>query len=450
MRLDKYIVNSRIIDIQSSTLPGAFKELIAVCDLPKSVTSSDEELLQILLEREKTITSYLGEGVALPHTRIPIKNPYMLAIGRCPRGLKQLDVNGVESVNFIFLLFASENTKNYLNFLASLARYFQDQAAMAKLRESLALKDFQLEVRRFLAGESTKPLGKSTKFNKQILKEAAKIAKVANCSSIVVFGDTFAGGVEPELEFKGLNTVLVTQANASKTESQGVDAHLTVRSYSNSRLSQLKNAIFIGLTRNIFKYNDRLCCVGGIPSSNQFDSIVVIDIEKEFKSIINENKGILPASVRPEALERVIAIATEISFEGREGKPIGCLFVLGDSENVKTYSKPLILNPFHGYKEEDRNILNPFMDETIKELASIDGAFIISGKGVLESAGSLIHAPDYIHSVPGGYGSRHAAAAAISNATDCIAIVVSSSGQVTLFRKGEMLPLNEKGSQLNF
>ena len=229
-----------------------------------------------------------------------------------------------------------------------------------------------------------------------------------------------------------------------------MDAHLTVRSYSNSRLSQLKNAIFIGLTRNIFKYNDRLCCVGGIPSSNQFDSIVVIDIEKEFKSIINENKGILPASVRPEALERVIAIATEISFEGREGKPIGCLFVLGDSENVKTYSKPLILNPFHGYKEEDRNILNPFMDETIKELASIDGAFIISGKGVLESAGSLIHAPDYIHSVPGGYGSRHAAAAAISNATDCIAIVVSSSGQVTLFRKGEMLPLNEKGSQLNF
>ena len=37
-------------------------------------------------------------------------------------------------------------------------------------------------------------------------------------------------------------------------------------------------------------------------------------------------------------------------------------------------SKQLILNPFHGYAEEDRSILNPFMDETIKELAMIDGA----------------------------------------------------------------------------
>jgi len=48
-------------------------------------------------------------------------------------------------------------------------------------------------------------------------------------------------------------------------------------------------------------------------------------------------------------------------------------------------------------------------------------------------------------SLPGGLGSRHAAAAAISVAANCIAIAVSSStGQVTLFRRGVMLPLTEK------
>ena len=53
--------------------------------------------------------------------------------------------------------------------------------------------------------------------------------------------------------------------------------------------------------------------------------------------------------------------------------------------------------------------------------------------------------PDYTHSLPSGLGSRHAAAAAISVAADCIAIVVSSSsGQVTLFRRGVMIPLTEK------
>jgi len=104
-----------------------------------------------------------------------------------------------------------------------------------------------------------------------------------------------------------------------------------------------------------------------------------------------------------------------------------------------------VLNPFYGYKEEDRNILNPFMDETIKEFSSIDGAFVIRGDGVVEAAGSLIQASDYNHALPSGLGARHAAAAAISVAADCIALVVSSSsGQVTLFRRGVMMPLTEK------
>jgi len=64
---------------------------------------------------------------------------------------------------------------------------------------------------------------------------------------------------------------------------------------------------------------------------------------------------------------------------------------------------------------------------------------------VVESAGSLIQAVDTEHTLPSGLGSRHAAAAAISLIAQCIAIVVSSSaGQVTLFRRGVMLPLTDK------
>ena len=102
-------------------------------------------------------------------------------------------------------------------------------------------------------------------------------------------------------------------------------------------------------------------------------------------------------------------------------------FLLGNAEKISEYTKPLILNPFFGYKDEDRNILNPFMDETVKELSSIDGAFIIRVTGVLVSAGSLIHAPDYTHTLPSGLGSRHAAAASITQAVDCLCVVVSGS-----------------------
>ena len=166
--------------------------------------------------------------------------------------------------------------------------------------------------------------------------------------------------------------------------------------------------------------------------------------KKEFSDIFVSQK-ILPECVKPEVIERILDIATELSVEGREGKPVGCIFVIGDVEELKPHLKQLILNPFYGYKPEDRNVLNPFMDETVKEYSLIDGAFIIDGKGILESAGSLIHTPDFKLQLPGGLGARHAAAYAISLMADCISLVVSSStGQITLFRKGQMMPISEK------
>ena len=108
------------------------------------------------------------------------------------------------------------------------------------------------------------------------------------------------------------------------------------------------------------------------------------------------------------------------------------------------YVKPLILNPFRGYAEEDRNVLNPFMDETLKELAHVDGAFVIRGDGVVETAGSLIEASAENVRLHAGLGTRHAAAASITQRTDSLAVVVSQTGQVTLFRKGTMFPLHEK------
>jgi DNA integrity scanning protein DisA with diadenylate cyclase activity len=244
-----------------------------------------------------------------------------------------------------------------------------------------------------------------------------------------------------------LKTILVTRNPIEVEEGEGRFAStIQVRSFSSQRLAQLRSALLVALTRGIIGFKDRICCVGGITGSNQFDTIVVAEIEREFQTLFSGSaKDLLPEDVKPEVLERVLAVATELAVEGREGRPVGCLFVVGDTKKVEEYTKPLVLNPFYGYKEEDRNILNPFMDETVKEFSSIDGAFVIRGDGVVESAGSLVQANGNGITLPSGLGSRHAAAAAISVSANCIAIAVSSStAQVTLFRRGVMLPLTEK------
>ena len=447
MRLDRYIAKSRIIDLQSRDLRGALEELLDVSVSRLSDNLPQARLVDELLQRENTMTTYLGNGVAMPHIRVRMKRPYIFAIGRCPKGIVHDGLDEYKEVRLIFLLLAAEGEKNYLNVLASLARLFREKNLVDSIIAAPDLKTFQERVFLGFGGLLAKPERRQTRFNRLLLTESEKVARASRCSAILVFSDTFAGGIEITDAFPNYRTVLVTRAVSERyTTDKNIDALIEVRSFSNQRLSQLRSAIIIGLTRGIFKYNDRLCCIGGIPASNQLDTIVVVDVEREFQTVITRQNDILPASVKIEVVERMLAIATELAVEGREGRPVGCLFVLGDHERVNSMIKPLVLNPFFGYKDEDRNVLNPFMDETIKEFSVIDGCFVVRGDGVIESAGSLISAPsEYYHDMPGGFGARHSAAAAISRAAECLSIVVSAStGQVTLFRRGVMLPLLEK------
>lgn len=445
MRLDKIIARHRVVDLRSGDLEGALQELLAVAT-SKFPDLKPDSLLRGLLARESTMTTYLGMGVALPHVRVKMRRRYVLAIGRSRAGIRHDGAMADERVHLIVMLIAGEKARDYLQVLASIARQVREPELVDSLVNA---PDLDMLYERLVGGfGGIRPVqAQQNRINRLMFREAELVARGAGCSAVMVFGDTFIGGIEAGALHSRLKTILVTRNPIEPSEDRREFSEtIQVRSFSNQRLAQLRSAILVALTRGVLGFTNRICCIGGMTGSNQFDTLVVVDIEREFQSLLTgSTSDLLPADVKPEVLERVIAVATELAVEGREGRPVGCLFVVGDTEKVIALTKPLVLNPFYGYKEEDRNILNPFMDETVKEFSSIDGAFIIRGDGVVESAGSLVQATDNDYNLPGGLGSRHAAAAAISVAADCISLVVSSStGQVTLFRRGIMLPLTEK------
>ena len=448
MQLGRFIAKSRIIDLESRALEGAFNELLSVCPLKGNINRPQSKLLDDLIDREHNMTTYLGNGIAMPHTKVTMKRPYILAVGRTPEGLEYDGLPDYNEVRLVFLLLASNKEPNYLTVLALLAQIFQETVFANELVAIPETDQFKIKILQAFGARRNTPKRLGERGNRFMLKQGDRIARNTKCNKIIIFGDTFREEYIPDKSFSELDVLLVANGGISIGAREFYQETIPVRSFSTSRLSQLRSAVLIGLTRGIIDFKDKLCCICGIPKSDKIDTLVVVDVEKEFHSVLTQEAKLLPPGVRPEILERVFGIATELSIEGREGRPIGCLFVVGDSEKIKEYTKPLVLNPFHGYGDEDRNILNPFMDETVKELSSIDGAFIIRGDGVLDSAGTLIHAPDSEHQLPGGLGSRHAAGAAISKVVNCISIVVSSStGQVTVFRNGKMLSLIEKVNQ---
>ncbi len=446
MRLDKIITRNRVIDLASHDLKGALDELLDV-SVARFPDLKRETLLKGLLARESTMTTYLGSGVALPHVRVKMGRRYILAIGRSRQGIRHEGVKDDEKIHLIIMLIAGESARDYLQVLAAIARLLKEREFVETLLQPVDLDVFYERLFGGFGGISSRSLQVAqNRVNRVIFREAARVAQGCGCAAIMVFGDTFVGGIDAGHWFPRKKTILVSRNLVEAgEENKGFAETIQVRSFSSQRLAQLRSAMLVALSRAVISFNDRICCVGGMTGSNQFDTLVVVDVEREFQMLLTGHADLLPGDVKPEVLERIIGVATELAVEGREGRPVGCLFVLGDTAKVEKLTKPLVLNPFFGYKEEDRNILNPFMDETVKEFSSIDGAFIIRGDGVVVSAGSLIQATDSDHALPSGLGSRHAAAAAISVATQCIAIVVSSStGQVTLFRRGVMLPLTDK------
>jgi diadenylate cyclase len=153
-----------------------------------------------------------------------------------------------------------------------------------------------------------------------------------------------------------------------------------------------------------------------------------------FEEICSEKR-----QVNAEVLKQTVSLAVEIAREGREGRKIGTLFVVGDSGEVMRRSKPLILDPLKGHLDEDKRVESPDMRETIKELAQLDGAFLVSDSGVVLSAARYIDAASDGLDLPLGLGSRHMAGASISQQTSAVAVVVSESSMVRMFDDGELV-----------
>jgi diadenylate cyclase len=145
------------------------------------------------------------------------------------------------------------------------------------------------------------------------------------------------------------------------------------------------------------------------------------------------------SSTTPATIQAVVDLAIEIAREGREGRKIGTLFTVGAEHDVLARSRSLILDPLAGHPPEARRVDDPNARETIKELAQLDGGFIISGSGIALSACRYFESRLPTTEQPLGLGTRHLAAASISTTTTAIAVVVSESSVVRVYSRGNLI-----------
>ncbi len=280
-------------------------------------------------------------------------------------------------------------------------------------------------------------MAKATVNQLEIIKAAVALAGKRTFDHLLYIGDLPL----PDEVFRGKPTARKKLVQAVVSEAQRIvvdDTGITVIAlpqYDLGRAEKLKLAIISGIARGFYHEGDVVVALLARRPASMPDSLLMVTVGPEDE---DGAFGFLQAKgVSAEVLDALIDLAVTIGVEGWEGRPVGALFVAGDSAKVMEHSSPLSLNPFQGYSEDERNLLNPEVRHALRAFAVLDGAFVLRDDGVVLAAGRYLNFAEKDVRVPLGLGARHMAAAGISRDTDAIAIVVSqTSGAVRVFRHG--------------
>jgi len=134
MKITEILVKEAVIlDLKSETKNEVLMEMIrALAEAERSLDA--ERLLKVLTAREAMQSTGIGQGVAIPHGKLPFLNHIVASFARSVKGVNFDSIDG-QPTNLFFLLVIPEGSAGYqLKLLARVARFFRD----AKFRENIS------------------------------------------------------------------------------------------------------------------------------------------------------------------------------------------------------------------------------------------------------------------------------------------------------------------------
>jgi PTS system nitrogen regulatory IIA component len=136
MKILDYLKQEWIVaDLQGNDKSSVLRELASVLVKPCQVGSL-EDLLQVLLEREKMESTGIGDGIAIPHGRLKKLKEFYISFGRSAKGIDFDSIDGKPS-HLFFLVLAPENSAvNNLNLLGRIVTLLKDPSFRKQLMEA--------------------------------------------------------------------------------------------------------------------------------------------------------------------------------------------------------------------------------------------------------------------------------------------------------------------------
>ncbi|MBI2826365.1 MAG: DNA integrity scanning protein DisA nucleotide-binding domain protein [Planctomycetia bacterium] len=275
-----------------------------------------------------------------------------------------------------------------------------------------------------------------------IFDVAVRLADTVGVEAILLLLETRVEWRELQERSRG-QRILLAADNEDLLEGAAVAGlpSVVLRDAANTPVSEkLSQALLNAVADELLPSGARVVALYGGFEPDSIDSISLIEMSDHLGRLTVRDLRQLETRVPLDTLQTVVNLALDIGREGREGKPVGTLFVVGDTHKVRKMSRSASFDPVKGYSRRERNLKLARVREGIKEIAQMDGAILVAPDGTVEAAAQYLDASAADVTLSKGLGARHWAAAAISRATKAVAVAVSeSSGTVRVFQDGEVV-----------
>ena len=273
------------------------------------------------------------------------------------------------------------------------------------------------------------------------VEAGVKLAKSSDAEAILILLESSTDWAQLKKKTSAFTLVIATNdesihESAVEAEIQAIRLEMPEATVQN----QLTQAVLAGVAAEMSKPGSTVVSIYSGFDTEQIDTVSVLKLTERLGRLTARDLRKLETKVPLDTLKRVVDLAVEVGRDGREGKSIGTMFVVGDHRKVLEESRPGCFDMVKGYPRKERNLFDAKVREGIKELAQLDGMFIVSADGTIEGCARIIDTSPVEITMTKGLGSRHFAGAAISKNTKAIAVVVSqSNGTVRIFQNGEVV-----------
>ena len=451
MELVDLVNEMRIVELSTTTRPTAIRALAEELDLEDEGVLLDD-LLEAIEDREAVAQTIVDEGFAIPHANIDWDGGFRIVLGRSRTGVDYgfVDAPRVHLIA-LFIIGRPQQNDLHLDVLAALADLMEAgdfRQQIVEASDTRSIKQLLLSRVGMTVERQSRRSARVPRVNTILVQQATQLANAVSAQALLVVVDKLECGPWDALaEWTGRVLVVTTMAGEDFPIERPDTYLFDVPHSTLTHRDRAKLGILLAASDGLLSGDADVVCVTG-PGGRHLDSLSLSKPESRLlEAMFSGKPSKRTANIRPAVMLRALSLAIELASEGREGKAVGGMFVIGDSRQVRRHAQQLVLNPFHGYSRSLRSLLDPSLAETIKEFAQVDGAFIIRADGMVLSAGTYLVPKASSVQLPAGLGTRHQVAAAITSHTQSTAIVISqSTGAVTVFRHGQIVLQLERGS----